>query len=128
VQASAGNDDDAEAALPGGGADWRDFRARLVASEARSVVNGGSPTSGDSKGSAARWAHSLGVLETGSVLVSSEKVLHASKPRLSRPYVRSKFAFSTQPYFYRSVIFIFEHTPQCALFILHAFFVLSHSD
>lgn len=76
-------------------ADWRDFRARLVAAEKAERAKQGDAPAGE------LWAHGLALPEQGCLLLAHPKLFSAS-----------------QPYFFRSVIFLFEHSAQGAAGII----------
>jgi hypothetical protein len=81
---SPGNADDDAAPVVDVSA-WRDFRARLVATEREEDEPVAS--------AADRWAHSLPAVETGCVLIANPTLFATS-----------------QTYFHRAVIFIYSHS------------------
>lgn len=111
ASASGRNDPDASDSpipdrlpLAGADTDWREFRARLVASEsarASPASHPSSSTAGSSLSSSSllddsgEWAHPLPAPEKGGLLLAHPLMFHSS-----------------QKYFHKSVIFLFEHGPE----------------
>lgn len=87
------------------GADWRDYRARLVALEqtgTASAPEDRSDGNDDSKDAVKGWAYQTPLIEQGSVLLS---------------HVDARFS-DRQIYFHKAVILIVHHQPDCDMGII----------